>query len=223
MQKLFLKHPICAILRNVPLEATIPYAKAVIQGGVKLFEVALNSPDGFTQIEMLRQTFENEIIVGAGTVLSPKQARTAQAAGAQFILTPAVQQETLQYCCQNNLPILPGVMTPTDVAQCLSFGISTMKLFPADTLGKGYIKNLKGPFHTTHYVAVGGVTRDNLPEFFQQGFIGVGMGSALFPKTYMVNGQWEDASRWVANLVECCHQNREPFQGNHGSTPFTRG
>lgn len=216
MQELFLKHPICAILRNVPLELTVPYAKAVLHGGIKLFEVALNSSDGFAQIEILRKTFGDEIMVGAGTVLSPAQARAARAAGAQFIFTPAVQQETLRYCCQSDLPILPGVMTPTDVAQCLSFGISTMKLFPAGTLGEGYIKNLKGPFHTTHYVAVGGVTRDNLPDFLRQGFLGVGMGSALIPKTYIINGQWEDASKWVASLVECCNRNRAPIYAEHG-------
>ena len=111
---------------------------------------------------------------------------------------------TLEFCRKNNIPLLPGVLTPTDVAVCLEYGYSIMKLFPAGDMPASYIKSLKGPFDGTEYVAVGGVKTDNIRSFFEQGFIGVGIGSNLVPKEYVAAGAWEKAAEHIRKIVSCC-------------------
>ena len=179
MRTWILKHPICAILRGINPEDAIAYAQAVYDGGVQMFEIAMNSENAPGQIEALRAHFGSHAIIGAGTVLSRSQCDLADAAGAQFFLTPSVCRDTIEYALDHKIPVLPGVMTPTDVTVCLSYGITTMKLFPAGDLPMHYIKSLKGPFDGTEYVAVGGVGMSNLADFKRAGYIGAGIGSAL--------------------------------------------
>ena len=202
MRELCLKHPICAILRNVPLEETEDYARAVFEGGVKMFEVALNSDDALSQIILLKKIFGEEAAVGAGTVTTPERCRIALDSGAEFVLTPSVNKDTIEFCLKHAIRILPGVMTPTDVDVCLSYGLNTMKLFPAGDLPENYIKSLKGPFDGTEYVAVGGVNAGNIGNFFERGFIGVGMGQNMVPREYVEKKQWEEASAYVRGLVQ---------------------
>lgn len=203
MREILKDHKICAIIRNIPLEHTVDYARAVYEGGVAMFEIAMNSPDACTQISMLRKEFEQEkACIGAGTVTTEERCRKAQAAGAQFFLTPSVSVATLKYCRKNKIPLLPGVMTPTDVAVCQEYGYEVMKLFPAGDLPDSYMKSLKGPFDHTDYVAVGGVTRENIRSFFQRGFIGVGIGSKLVPGEYVKNRMWQEAASYVRSYVK---------------------
>lgn len=201
MKQTILENPICAILRHVPDDLFEPYVKSIYQGGVHMFEVALNTKDAYNQIRRLRKIFGGDALVGAGTVISLERCKKAQDAGAQFFLTPSASQVTLEFCVKHSMPLLPGVMTPTDVATCLEYGFSTLKLFPAGNLQENYIKNLKGPFDETDYVAVGGVTQHNLHRFFRNGFIGVGMGSALVPNNLIEEQRWEHVSNHVAALL----------------------
>lgn len=202
MRELSKDHKICAILRNVSDEIVVDYAKACVEGGVSQFEVAMNTPSAPWQITRLREYFGSSALVGAGTVITPQRCKQAHEAGAQFFLTPSAAVCTLEYCRKSGIPLLPGVMTPSDVGLCLEYGFDLMKLFPAGDLPAGYIKSLKGPFDGTDYVAVGGVTPDNIRTFFQNGFVGVGIGSNLFPKEYAAQRRWDLAAQAVAKLVE---------------------
>lgn len=202
MRALLQGNPICAILRNVPMEKALPYARAAYRGGVRMFEVAMNTEDGARQIELLRREFDAEVSVGAGTVINEERCRMAHGAGAQFFLTPNVAQATLRYCRERDIPLLPGVLTPTDVGICLDYGYQVLKLFPAGDMPFSYIKSLKGPFDGTEYVAVGGVTLDNIAAFFKAGYIGVGIGSNLIPKDMVRADDWENASSYVKKYYE---------------------
>lgn len=202
MKKILEHNKICAIMRNVPLEKTLDYAEAVYNGGIRMFEVAMNSHDAVRQIEMMRGRFGDEAYVGAGTVITQARCEAARQAGAQFFLTPSATVGTMEFCRRYDIPLLPGVLTPTDVAVCLEYGYSIMKLFPAGDMPPSYIKSLKGPFDGTEYVAVGGVSVDNIGEFLAQGFIGVGIGSSLIPKEYVKNNEWEKASEHIRKIVE---------------------
>ena len=202
MKDIILQNPICAILRGADTEAVIPYAKAVFDGGVRMFEVAMNTEGAAQQIEMLREAFGDGAMIGAGTVINEERCLLAEQAGAQFFLTPSATESTLRFCAERDIPLLPGVMTPTDVAVCLSYGYTTMKLFPAGDLPLGYIKSLKGPYSGTEYVAVGGVGPNNIKQFFDAGFIGVGIGSSLAPKALVTEGRWDEVTEYVANLVK---------------------
>lgn len=201
MKQIVLANPLLAILRNVPDEKLIDYAKAIVNGGVKFFEVALNSKNALGQISKLKEYFGEEIILGAGTAITVDRAKAAIDAGASFLLSPSTDSEVLKYCQKDNIPILPGALTPSDVAECVRHGFKVIKLFPAGDMPKGYIKSLKGPFDDTDYVAIGGVNAENAADFIKQGYIGVGLGSAIIPKEYVLNNEWDKASRYIENLV----------------------
>ena len=206
MKTIIQNNPVCAILRGVDPSKVLDYAKAVYAGGIRMFEVAMNSEGAADQIDQLRTAFGDTAWVGAGTVTTPERCEAAKASGAQFFLTPSATVSTLEFCREQGIPLLPGIMTPTDVAVCLSYGYTTMKLFPAGDLPMGYIKSLKGPFDGTEYVAVGGVSPANIRQFFDAGFIGVGIGSSLAPKELVKAGQWDQVTDYIINLMEVVHQ-----------------
>lgn len=195
------KHPLLAILRNVPVEKTIDYAEAAVQGGAPFFEVALNSPNALEQITMLRTHFGDRCSVGAGTAITPDKCKAALDAGAQFLLTPGTPLSVFEYCAKNDVALLPGVLTPTDVATSLEFGFRTMKLFPAGSMPRKYIKDLKGPFDNTNYMAIGGVSPDNIREFFDAGYLSVGLASSLMPKAAVAANDWEACVAYVKDMV----------------------
>lgn len=205
MYSIVSKHPLLAILRNVPLEKTIDYADAIVKGGVSFFEVALNSKNGLEQIQMLRNHFGDRCMIGAGTAITTDLVNAALDAGAQFLLTPGTPPDVLEYCAKNDLLLLPGVLTPCDVALCLEYGYKTMKLFPAGSMPRSYVKDLKGPFDNTNYMAIGGVSPSNITEFFDAGCISVGLASSLMPKDAVEQNNWDACTAYVSELSKRAH------------------
>lgn len=202
MKELFKQYRICAILRNIPSDQLPDYGEALYQGGIRLFEVALNSESAREQIHMLRRKFGDRAWVGAGTVTTKERCLMAREAGAQFFLTPSVSKYTLEFCRENHILLLPGVMTPSDVASCLEYGYHVLKLFPAGAFPFTYIKNLKGPFDHTEYVAVGGVSLQNVGKYLEAGYIGAGIGNNLVPAEYIRDRQWEKVEKHIKNLYQ---------------------
>lgn len=201
LKRLVDQHRIIAILRGVPCENTLDYVRAAYEGGVRLFEIALNSERALEQIASVRERYGDKLHVGAGTVLSEKQAEEAIRAGAEFLLTPCTDKEMLDFCRENSVELLPGVMTPSDIGICFRSGFRLLKLFPAGDLPAGYIKSLKGPFADVDFVAVGGVSRDNVRHFLKQGFVGAGIGSNLIPREFIRENRWDEAAAGVAGIV----------------------
>lgn len=213
MQEVFAQRPVLAIMRNVPLEDTLNYAGAVVAGGVKIFEVALNSVHGYEQIAMLRKEFGEDVMIGAGTAITPERAEKALEAGAGFLLTPSTQAEMLEWCRERKVLFLPGALTPSDVAMCVNHGYHTMKLFPAGDMPMSYIKSLKGPFDDTEYVAIGGVSADNIEEFFRRGYLGAGLGSNIMPKEAVKAKDWKACAAYVAELVKRANAGIAAYKG----------
>ncbi len=205
MYEIVAKNPLLAILRNIPLEKTLDYTQAILDGGVHLFEVALNSPNALEQIKRMRQKYGDRCFIGAGTAITVERAQAALDAGAQFLLTPGTPLDVLEYCASNDILLLPGVLTPCDVAICLEFGFKTMKLFPAGAMPRSYVKDLKGPFSDTNYMAIGGVTPDNIHEFFAAGCISAGLASNLMPKEIVAANDWERGTAAIRELVARIH------------------
>ena len=196
------RHPLLAILRNVPLEQTIDYAEAAVQGGAPFFEVALNSPHALEQITMLRTHFGDRCTVGAGTAITVERCRAALDAGAQFLLTPGTPTDVFAFCAREDVPLLPGVRTPADGASGLEYGFKTMKLFPAGSMPRHYVRDLQGPFDGTNYMAIGGVSPANITEFFDAGCISVGLASSLMPREAVAANDWEACAAHVRGMVE---------------------
>lgn len=196
------EHPVLGILRNIPLDKTIDYADVAIRGGVSFFEVALNSPCALQQIEMLRDKFGEQCLVGAGTAITPELCQQAIAAGAQFLLTPGTPLDVLRYCRDHEIALLPGVLTPTDVAVSMEYGYHAMKLFPAGSMPLRYLKDLQGPFDKTQFMAIGGVNAENAADFLRAGYQSIGLASALMPKAAVAAGDWQTCENQVRKIVE---------------------
>ena len=194
--------PLLAILRNVPTEIAADYAGAAVQGGVKYLEVALNSSDALRQIALLREKLGGRAHIGAGTAITVELAKAAVDAGAEFLLAPSTDADVLAWAQKNGVPMLPGVMTPSDVSVCLRYGFDVLKLFPAGDLPATYVKSLKGPFDGTDYVAIGGVKRENMGEFLRRGCIAAGMGGNLMPKAQVAAHDWQGCADYVAETMK---------------------
>ena len=202
MKQLVLENPILAILRNVPTDKVLNYAGAIMEGGIRFFEVALNSKDALEQIALLKKHYGHRAHIGAGTAITVERAKAAVEAGAEFLLAPSTDEDVLAWCRDNGVSMMPGALTPSDVSKCLRYGFSVIKLFPAGDMPKNYIKSLKGPFDETDYVAIGGVNRENMADFLAQGYIGVGMGSNVIPKEMVEQNDWIGAAKNVAQTVK---------------------
>lgn len=208
MRKTIQKNPVLAILRNVPEEELLPYAKAIMDGGVKFFEVALNSDGALRQICSLKEKFGDEILVGAGTATTVERAKEAVMAGAEFLLSPSADEPVLEYCRREEIAILPGALTPSEVNLCISYGCREIKLFPAGEMPLSYVKSLKGPLDDTEYMAIGGVSANNAAEFLKAGYLGVGMAGALVPREIRKTRNWEAARDSVRSMMDAVWKTR---------------
>lgn len=202
IEEMIKKCRVCAILRNLPMDIFPEYASAVYRGGIRMFEVTMNSENAEQQIAFLRSNLGGGVYVGAGTVTTKERAEKALGAGAQFFLAPSSDKDILDYCNKRKIPFLPGVMTPSDISLCLSYGYNVMKLFPFRSLPENYIKDLKGPFDETEFVAVGGVGAENIDLVFRQGYIGAGIGSNLIPIDDIRQKDWGRSEKVVYNLMD---------------------
>ena len=196
------KNPVVAILRGVEDEALIAYLTSLYEGGLRAFEISLSEEGALAQIERAKEELPSDALVGAGTVLTVAQAKDAQKAGADFMLSPSTNPEVLDYCKESHIKILPGVYTPTDVSVCLAHGYDTLKLFPASSLPLHYVKDLQGPFPKAKYVAVGGVSPKNALSYLQAGYIGVGIGSSLVDKALLKSGAWEEITKQIKEFMK---------------------
>ena len=173
---------IIAILRgDFSAEDTIRLGEALIAGTVRVMEVTLNSPSALTALPQLRKHFGDEMMVGAGTVRDVDQARAAREAGAQFLVSPNFDAETVTFARTNDLLHLPGVFTATEAQTAFSAGSRMLKLFPMEGLtnGPAYLKALRAPLNDIDFVPTGGVSLENIADYARAGAVAVGLGSKL--------------------------------------------
>jgi 2-dehydro-3-deoxyphosphogluconate aldolase/(4S)-4-hydroxy-2-oxoglutarate aldolase len=168
-----------AIVRADSAEAALAVAEACIAGGVTALEVAFTTPGTLDVITALRQRHGDAVLIGAGTVLDAPTARMAILAGAQFIISPAIDLPTIRMCLRYQIPALPGAMTPSEIIAALEAGADIVKVFPGEAFGPAYIKALLAPLPHAPLMPTGGVTLDNMADWFKQGSVAVGIGGSL--------------------------------------------
>lgn len=174
-----LERRMVGIVRASTSEIALGIAEACIAGGVTALEVAFTTPDTLGVIKTLRERHGDSVMLGAGTVLDPETARLAILAGAQFIISPSVNVDTIRICQRYQVLAMPGVMTPTEIVTALEAGADIIKIFPAEMFGPAYIKALSAPLPHAPLMPTGGVTVDNLGTWFANGAVAVGIGSSL--------------------------------------------
>ncbi|MCI0552496.1 MAG: bifunctional 4-hydroxy-2-oxoglutarate aldolase/2-dehydro-3-deoxy-phosphogluconate aldolase [Anaerolineae bacterium] len=173
---------IIAILRgDFSVEDMIRLGEALIAGTVTVMEVTLNSPAALTALPQLRDHFGDEMLVGAGTVRDVDQARMAREAGAQFLVSPNFDAESVSFARTNDLLHLPGVFTATEAQTAFAAGCRMLKLFPMEALASGpaYLKALPAPLNDIDFVPTGGVSLENIADYARTGAVAVGLGSKL--------------------------------------------
>lgn len=167
-----------AIVRGTGGAAAAAAALALMEEGFRYVEVALTTPDAHGVIAAVRAAAPPGALVGAGTVLSAADVREVEAAGAQFIVTPALA-ESIRAAARRGLPVLAGALTPTEVLEGMNRGATLVKLFPAFIGGPRYLKALLDPFPAVPLVAVGGVGAADAAAYWDAGAAAVGPGSPL--------------------------------------------
>ena len=182
--------PIIGIIRGAETEAVEGAVAAALNGGLRTLEITLNRREAYDQIAGIKARYAGDIELGAGTVLDAASAEKAIAAGAEFIVTPVLLLDVIEFCRRRSVPIFPGAMTPTEVLAAHRAGAEMVKVFPASILGPGYIKSLKAPFPEIRLMPTGGVTVESVPKYFQAGADALGIGGELFRREWMEQRNW---------------------------------
>lgn len=196
------KHRAIAVIRAPKIEVGQQMAMAVASGGMQLIEITWNSSQAGELITQLRSELP-ACTIGTGTLFNVQQLEEAIASGAQFLFTPHVDPAMIQAAQQEDVPIIPGAMTPTEIVTAWSQGASCVKVFPVQAVGGAdYIKSLQGPLGQIPLIPTGGVTLENAKEFLQAGAIAVGLSSELFPKKLVTEGNWEAIASGARKLIQ---------------------
>jgi 2-dehydro-3-deoxyphosphogluconate aldolase/(4S)-4-hydroxy-2-oxoglutarate aldolase len=142
--------------------------------------VTMTVPGAIGVIERLAATYGNEALIGAGTVLDPATARACIEAGAQFIVSPALNEDTIAFCHDNDVAVFPGALTPTEVVRAWNAGVDAVKVFPAGAVGgANYLKALKAPLPQIELIPTGGVSLKTAADFIKAGAMALGVGADL--------------------------------------------
>ncbi|MFD1173438.1 bifunctional 4-hydroxy-2-oxoglutarate aldolase/2-dehydro-3-deoxy-phosphogluconate aldolase [Oceanobacillus picturae] len=196
-----------AILRGYNTADSIAIAKALHAGGITTLEVTLNSPSPLQTIEKISSELGDEVKVGAGTVLDAESARLAISAGAQFILSPTFDRETIKLTKRYGKVSIPGAFTPTEILNAFEEGADIIKVFPASTLGPSYVKDLRGPLPQLKLLPTGGVTVENVASFVKNGAVGVGLGSSLVSSVEKVTDEYlNELTKRASAFVQAVNQ-----------------
>jgi 2-dehydro-3-deoxyphosphogluconate aldolase / (4S)-4-hydroxy-2-oxoglutarate aldolase len=168
------------VVRASSSDEAIQAIDAVMAGGVNILEITMTVPGAVKVIEKVADKYGSDVLVGAGTVLDPETARACLLAGAQFIVSPALNLDTIALCHRYSAPIMPGALTPTEVITAWSAGADFVKVFPCGAVGgASYIKNLMGPFPQIKMIPTGGVSLKTAGDFIKAGASALGVGTDL--------------------------------------------
>ena len=180
---------VIALIRTDSPASLLDCARALSAGGLNCLELTMTTPGA---IELCAQVSKElpHILLGLGTVLDADTARQGIAAGAKFIVTPAVRPEVIKACRDAGVPVLGGALTPTEIYISWELGVDVVKIFPAEFFGPAYIKSVKAPFPKIEVMPTGGVTPETVAEFLKNGALATAAGSALVSPAALRAKDW---------------------------------
>ncbi len=179
----------------------VPLAKALVDGGLPCAEVTFRTKAAKDTIRAMSEAFP-EMIVGAGTVLSTEQVDEAVEAGAKFVVSPGLNPEVVRYCQKRNIPIIPGVVTPSEIEEAINLGITVVKFFPAEAAGGiKMIKAMSAPYGNIRFMPTGGICTSNLKEYLSFDKIIACGGSWMVKKDYINAGDFETIKQLTKEAV----------------------
>ncbi len=168
------------VVRAQSADEAMQVIDAIREGGVPVLEITMTVPGAIGVMEQVVRRFGSEVIVGAGTVLDAETARACILAGAQFVVSPALNLDTVAICRRYGIAVLPGALTPTEVVTAWTAGADVVKVFPCGALGgASYIKSLKAPLPQIEMIPTGGVSVKTAADFIKAGSLALGVGADL--------------------------------------------
>jgi 2-dehydro-3-deoxyphosphogluconate aldolase/(4S)-4-hydroxy-2-oxoglutarate aldolase len=194
---------IVPVVRANSANEAVRAIEAVRRGGINIFEITMTVPNAVELIEKLSDKFGDSALIGAGTVLTPEQARDCINAGAQFVISPALNIETVAVCRNQEITVMPGALTPTEIVTAWNTGADFVKVFPAGALGgASYIKSLKAPLPDIKIIPTGGVSLKTAAEFIRAGASALGVGADLIDLKAIRDGNEEIITERARQFVE---------------------
>jgi 2-dehydro-3-deoxyphosphogluconate aldolase/(4S)-4-hydroxy-2-oxoglutarate aldolase len=194
------------VLRAESVDKALALAEAIAAGGVTVLEVTMTVPGA---IQVMRTLAEKrpDILIGAGTVLDAETARMCILEGAKFVVSPALNLQTIEMCHRYSIAVLPGALTPTEIVTAWQAGADVVKVFPASAMGGAkYLTALKGPLPHIHMIPTGGVSQSTAAEFLAAGAFALGVGSDLVDAKAMAAGKpeivTESAKKYLSIVKE---------------------
>jgi len=183
--------------------------EAILAGGISVFEVTMTVPNAVSLIKSLVADFGDKAIIGAGTVLDAAAAQNCLAAGAKFIVSPALNLTVIEICQRENAAVFPGALTPTEIVAAWQAGADAVKIFPANAVGgANYLKAIKAPLPNIELMPTGGVTLATIGDFIRAGAFAVGVGSDLADVQAIRAGESEKITKTARAFVKAVRDAR---------------
>jgi len=175
------EYGVVAVIRATSKEEGVKIVEAVKKGGINALEITMTVPGAIDIIKELCEIYKDdeEVLIGAGTVLDPETARACILAGAKYIVSPSLNPETIKLCNRYRIAVMPGIMTVKEALEALELGVEILKVFPGNAFGPSIISSLKGPLPQANFMPTGGVSLDNVKEWIKAGAVAVGTGGDL--------------------------------------------
>ncbi len=202
------QNKVIAIIRGFEPEVCVKLAEAYYAGGIRLVEVTFpqakpeDQPKTAAAVKAMAERLEGRVFPGCGTVLTRAQLKMAKEAGARYIVTPSVNVDIIKEAKDLGLVTMPGALSPTEAVTAFEAGADFVKLFPAGTMGTKYLKDLRAPLAHIPFLAVGGITLDNIGEFMKAGAVGAGVGGLLSNKEFIEAGAWDKITAIARALTQ---------------------
>lgn len=192
---------VVAVVRLDSSEQLIHVAEALRDGGLTAIEFTMSTPGALDMIKQAATHIGEDVLMGAGTVLDSETARAAILAGAEFIVTPALNLATIELSKRYGKPVVSGAFTPTEILTAWEAGADMVKVFPASVGGPGYIKAVLAPLPQVRVVPTGGVSAENAAEYMKAGATALGVGGNLVNKTAVARGDWNTITGEARRLM----------------------
>jgi 2-dehydro-3-deoxyphosphogluconate aldolase/(4S)-4-hydroxy-2-oxoglutarate aldolase len=207
-------HALVPVVEVRDAETAPDLARALVTGGLPLLEITLRTEAAMAAIRAVAASAGAGLVLGAGTVGSPEQARMALDAGAQFIVTPGLNPRVVEYCLEHHVPVLPGVCTPTEIETARNYGLTWLKFFPAEIYGGARtLRALGDVYKGLGFVPTGGIHLQNLHDYLKLPSVVACGGSWMAPADAIQARRFDDIVKAVRAAVDCVHSLRPTTSG----------
>jgi 2-dehydro-3-deoxyphosphogluconate aldolase / (4S)-4-hydroxy-2-oxoglutarate aldolase len=205
---------IIAVVRSPDSQQLVEAARALADGGVSIVEITMTVPDALDVVRQVRTALGDQILLGAGTILDVETARAALLAGAEYLVAPTVNLDVIRLCQRYDKVVMPGAFTPTEILAAWEAGADIVKVFPADVVGPGFFKAMRGPLPQVRLMPTGGVDLTTAAAFLKAGACCLGVGGQLVEPRAVAEGNFDRIRDLARQYVAIVQQTRKGM--SHG-------